>query len=139
MRDRDPDLSNFPPSTLSILGDVAGGIGRIIRGEIALVRADVERSVAQVAGALAMLVVAAITALVALNALAGSATLGLVAAGLPAPAAALIVGIVLLAAALLFLNRGLVRLKPRNLALSASADSIKNDLQLFVKTEKSDG
>ncbi|MGL4309123.1 MAG: phage holin family protein [Paracoccaceae bacterium] len=139
MSERDPDFSNLPPSTLSILGDVAGGIGRIIRGEIALVRADAARSAAQVARALAMLAVAAITAMVALNALAGSATLGLVAAGLPAPAAALIVGIVLLAVALFFLNRGLVRLKPRNLALSASADSIKSDLQLFVKTEKSDG
>lgn len=139
MSDRDPDLSNLPPSTLSLLGDVAGGIGRIIRGEIALVRADVERSVAQVTGAVAMLAAAAIMALVGLNALAGSATLGLVAAGLPAPAATLTVGIVLLAAALFFLNRGLVRLRPRNLVPFTSADSIRSDLQLFVKTEKSDG
>lgn len=90
-----------------LFADVIEGVSRLIRGEIALAKAEAKLAVSQASRAAAQIAVAAIVGIVGLNVLAGAAVAGLVALGLAPGWSALIVGVVLLLLALGYLQHGL--------------------------------
>jgi hypothetical protein len=93
--------------TVSLLADVVAGLGRLVRGELMLAKAEATEGLKIAAGGLIKIGAAAILALVGLNVLAGAAVAAIAATGLVGPvAAALIVGLALCALALILLLAG---------------------------------
>ncbi len=118
-------------SPAGLFGDVVTGITRLVKGEIALARAEAERSLHDALGALAIIVIAAILAITALNVLAGAAIAALIAAGLTPVGASLVVGIALLAIAFGMLQYARHRLTPQNLAPKRSFLNLRRDAKTF--------
>lgn len=90
-----------------LFADVIEGVSRLVRGEIALAKAEAHLALQRAARAAAQIAVAGVLALVGLNALAGAAVAGLVALGLAPGWSGLVVGTVLLLVALGYLQHGL--------------------------------
>ncbi len=82
--------------TASLLSEVAAGLGRLVKGEMMLAKAEAVEGAKAAVGGLVKIAVAALLALVALNVLAGAAVAALAEAGLGAGWAALLVGLVLI-------------------------------------------
>jgi hypothetical protein len=82
--------------TASLLSEVATGLGRLVKGEMMLAKAEAVEGAKAAVGGLVKIAVAALLALVALNVLAGAAVAALAEAGLGAGWAALLVGLVLI-------------------------------------------
>ncbi|MES2145185.1 MAG: phage holin family protein [Pseudomonadota bacterium] len=110
-----------------LVADLLAGLSRLVRGEIALARAEAARRLRDAAGALVGIVVAAILGLTALNVLAGAAVAGLVAAGFATVWAGVLVGLALLVVAMVLLAQARARLRPANLALPRSATNLRRD------------
>ncbi|MFE3837128.1 phage holin family protein [Pseudogemmobacter sonorensis] len=91
--------------------DVLAALSRLLRGEIALARAEAAQAGAGLARALTLVAVAAIVALVGLHLLAAAAVAGLVRLGLAEPLATLLAGAVLIALALVLVLRARARLR----------------------------
>jgi len=118
----DPD----PRPTGSLLSDALNQLTRLVRGEVALAKAEVAQNIKNAALGVGLLAGAAVLALVALIVLAGAlvAALGhLIGPGW----AALLVGIAILAVAGLLALRGLNALKPENLAPSRTVRNVQAD------------
>ena len=115
------------PSTIGLISDTLARLLSILRGEIALAKAEMRESVSGIGQAVALIAVAAVIAVVGLNLLAGALVLALVAAGLPQGAAALVVGLALvgLAAILFFIARA--RLQAASQAPRRMASSLRKD------------
>jgi hypothetical protein len=79
--------------TVTILSDVIASLGRLVRGELRLARAEAAEGVKAATMGLVKIAVAAILALVGLNVLAGAAVAGLAEAGVGPAWAAVIVGV----------------------------------------------
>ena len=126
----EPD-SAHRESAANLLGDVASGFGRLIRGELALARAEAKRSLSDATSAVGKLVVAAILGGVALNVLAGAAVVGLVAAGLTPVWASVAVGVGILLVAFVLVQLALSQLKPANLAPNRSMANLRQDAETF--------
>jgi CBS domain containing-hemolysin-like protein len=116
-------------SRVGIVADVVTSLARLVKGELALARAEAERSLRDATNAVAKLIIAAILGITALNVLAGAAVAGLVAIGLPALWASVIVGVILLlvAVALMQIARG--QISPSNLAPKRSLDNLRQDAE----------
>jgi nucleoside permease NupC len=120
----DPD----PRPTGSLLSDAINQLTRLVRGEVALAKAEVAQNIKSAGLGVALLVGAVVLVFVALNVLvlALVAALGeLIGAGW----AALVVGIVILAVAGLLAMRGLNALKPENLTPSRTVRNVQADAQ----------
>ena len=118
----DPD----PRPTGSLLSDALNQLTRLVRGEVALAKAEVSQNLKNAALGIGLLVGAVVLALVALNVLAAALVAAL--ANLIGPGwAALVVGILILAAAGLLAMRGLNSLKPENLAPSRTVRNVQAD------------
>jgi hypothetical protein len=118
----DPD----PRPTGSLLSDALNQLTRLVRGEVALAKAEVSQNLKNAALGIGLLVGAVVLALVALNVLAAALVAAL--ANLIGPGwAALVVGILILAAAGLLAMRGLNALKPENLAPSRTVRNVQAD------------
>ena len=126
-----------PRSTGSLLGDAINQLTRLVRGEIALAKAEVAQNVKSAGLGVGLLAGAAILALVALNVLA-IALVGALANWLGAGWAGLIVGVVILVVAGLLALRGLNALKPENLAPSRTVRNVQADAQT-IKENVSNG
>ncbi|MFN3994030.1 MAG: phage holin family protein [Tabrizicola flagellatus] len=101
MRDHSPEQGQAPdPGIAGLLSQVVSGVGRLVQGELRLARAEAADSLRQMTSGLAKLAGAAVIALVGLNVLAGAAVGALAHAGLGPVWAALVVGLVLMLAAL---------------------------------------
>ena len=122
-----------PRSTGTLLGDAINQLTRLVRGEIALARAEVTQSVKSAGIGVAMLAVAGILALVALNVLA-AALVAALAPWMGAGWAALLVGVVILVVAGLLVLRGLNALKPENLAPTRTVRNVQADAQTIKET-----
>jgi uncharacterized membrane protein YgcG len=112
-----------------LLTEIVNQIGRILRKEAALAKAEVSENLSRAGTGIGLLVGAALLALVALIAFAGAAVAALVSlAGWPVYWAALAVGggIVLIAAILAM--KGLRDLKPERLAPNRSISNVKRDV-----------
>jgi nucleoside permease NupC len=126
-----------PRPTGSLLSDAINQLTRLVRGEVALAKAEVAQNIKNAGVGAALLVGAVVLVFVALNVLvlALVAALGeLIGAGW----AALVVGIVLLAIAGILAMRGLNALKPENLAPSRTVRNVQADAQT-IKENVSNG
>lgn len=113
----------------SLLGDVVSGFARLIRGELALARAEAKRSLGDATSALGKLVIAAILGITALNVLAGAAVAGLVASGMSTVWASAAVGAGLLLVAFVIVQIGLAQLKPSNLTPKRMMANLHHDAE----------
>jgi len=131
-------LDADPRSMSTLLSDAINQLTRLVRGEVALAKAEVAQNVRSAAIGLAMLVVAVVLALVALNVLAAALVVALAEAGLGAGWSALIVGVVILAVAAILVMRGISALKPENLAPSRTVKNVQADAQTIKETMTND-
>lgn len=116
-------------SPVGLLGDVVTGFARLLRGELALARAEAKRSLSDAASGLGKLVIAAILAITALNVLAGAAVAALVAVGLAPVWASVLVGVGLLLLAFAILQIAVAQLKPENLAPKRVMANLRHDAE----------
>jgi Putative Actinobacterial Holin-X, holin superfamily III len=127
-----PDHDNpEDESTTGLLGDVVFGITQLVKGEIALVRAEVQHNMRDAARAIVKLTVAGIVGIVALNLLAAAAVGALVAAGLSPMWASFAVGIVLMLAAFVTVKLALPLLASSNLAPKRSFANMRKDADIL--------
>lgn len=94
------ERQEHPEAATRLMADVAAGLGRIVKGELMLARADASEAISRAMSSLAMMVAAVVLGLVALNVFAGAAVAGLTEAGLAPGVAAVVVGGILLAIAI---------------------------------------
>ena len=126
-----------PRPTGSLLSDAVNQLTRLVRGEVALAKAEVAQNIKNAGLGVGLLVGAVVLVFVALNVL----VLALVAALssiMPAGWASLLVGVVLLGVAGLLALRGLNSLKPENLAPSRTIANVQADAQT-IKENVSNG
>ena len=117
-----------PRPTGTLLSDAVNQLTRLVRGEVALAKAEVAQNIKSAGLGIALLVGAVVLVFVALNVL----VLALVAALssiMPAGWASLLVGLVLLGVAGLLAMRGLNALKPENIAPSRTLANVQADAQ----------
>lgn len=99
------------PSLATVISETLGHILAILRGEIALAKAEMRDAAAKTGAALALMAVAAVLGVVGLNILAGTAVLALIAAGMSEVTAALVVGLAALGLAAILFFMGRARLQ----------------------------
>lgn len=117
-----------PRPTGSLLSDAINQLTRLVRGEVALAKAEVAQNIRNAGLGIALLVGAVVLIFVALNVL----VFALVAAlgELIGPGwSALVVGVVILVVAAILAMRGLNSLKPENLAPSRTVRNVQADAQ----------
>ncbi len=115
----------------SLLTDIVSQIGRILRKEAALARAEMGENLSRAGVAIGLLVGAVVLALVALISLAGAGIAALVAAGWALHWAALIIGGGVALVATLLAAKGIHDLKPERLAPTRSIENVKRDVQVM--------
>ena len=115
------------PSIASLMADTLGNLLAILRGEIALAKAEMRDSAAKAGAALAMLAVAAVLGVVGLNILAATTILALIAAGMSDVAASLVVGLAVLGLAAIVFSIARARLQAAGQAPQRVADSLRRD------------
>lgn len=127
-----PDSSyDREPSATGLVADLIAGISRLVRGELALAKAEAKRSVNDAIGAIIAAVVAVVLVIISLNLLAAAAVAGLVALGLPPVWATIIVGAVLLVIAVGLVLYAKAKLSPDNLAPKRSVANLRRDAETF--------
>jgi uncharacterized membrane protein YqjE len=125
------------PSVSALLSDAVNQLTRLVRGEVALAKAEVAQNLRSAAVGIGLLVGAAILAMVALNVLAGALVV-LVAIWVGPGWAALIVGVLILAVVAILAMRGIASLKPENLAPSRTVRNVQADAQTIKETMTND-
>ena len=126
-----------PRPTGSLLSDAINQLTRLVRGEVALAKAEVAQNIRNAGLGVGLLVGAVVLVFVALNVL----VFALVAAlgELIGPGwSALVVGVVILVVAAILAMRGLNALKPENLAPSRTVRNVQADAQT-IKENVSNG
>ncbi|HVG49135.1 MAG TPA: phage holin family protein [Rubellimicrobium sp.] len=126
-----------PRPTGSLLSDAVNQLTRLVRGEVALAKAEVAQNIRSAGLGAGFLVGAIVLVFVALNVL----VFALVAAlgELIGPGwSALIVGVIILVVAAILAMRGLNALKPENLAPSRTVRNVQADAQT-IKENVSNG
>jgi amino acid transporter len=121
----------------SLLSDAINQLTRLVRGEVALAKAEVGQNLRAAALGIGLLVGAVVLSLVALNVLA-VALIGVLANWVGDGWAALIVGVVILAVAAFLAMRGIAALKPENLAPSRTVRNVQADAQTIKETVSHD-
>jgi hypothetical protein len=124
--------------TGSLLSDAINQLTRLVRGEVALAKAEIAQNVRNAGLGIGLLVGAVVLVLVALNVLAAALVAALAETGLGAGWSALIVGVVILVVAAILAMRGLNALKPENLAPSRTVRNVQADAQT-IKENVSNG
>ena len=128
-----------PRPTGSLLSDALAQVTRLVRGEVALAKAEVAQNLRSAVMGIVLLVGAVILAFVALNVLAGALVAAVSRIGDMGPGwAALIVGVVIAAVAALLAMRGVAALKPENLAPTRSLRNVQADAQTIKETVSHD-
>ena len=117
-----------PRPTGTLLTDAINQLTRLVRGEVALAKAEVAQNVKNAGLGIALLVGAVVLVFVALNVLV-VALVAALSSIMPAGWASLLVGVVLLAVAGLLAMRGLNALKPENIAPSRTLANVQADAQ----------
>ena len=126
-----------PRPTGSLLSDAINQLTRLVRGEVALAKAEVAQNIRSAGLGIGLLVGAVVLVFVALNVL----VFALVAAlgELIGPGwSALIVGALILVVAAILAMRGLNALKPENLAPTRTVRNVQADAQT-IKENVSNG
>lgn len=124
--------SSLPPesrTTADLIQSAFQQLNGLIRGEIALARAEIEESLRRAAVGVGMLAGALVMVLVALNVLAAAIVAGLAEAGMHPGWAALIVGVLFLVAAAIMGKSGMAALDPSKLAPTRTARNVQRDVE----------
>lgn len=116
-------------ATAGLLGDIVSGFARLVRGELALARAEAKRSIGEATSAMAKIVIAVILGITAVNVLAGAAVAGLVALGMAPIWASVLVGGGLLLSAYVMVQIALPQLTPANLAPKRTLANLRHDAE----------
>lgn len=120
------------PSVAGLISDSLARILGILRGEIALAKAEMRDGVTKAGSALGLMGVAAVLAVVGLNTLAGAAVLALIAAGMPELGAALVVGLAVLGVSVILVAVARARLRTASLAPRRVAANLKKDAAVMT-------
>jgi hypothetical protein len=115
--------------TMSLLSEITSGLGRLVRGELSLARAEAAEGLKAAGSGLVKIAVAAVVGLVGLNVLAGAAVAGLATAGLGPAWAALIVGGALCAVALGLALAGKAALRLRGILPNRALRGLRRDAE----------
>ena len=115
--------------TASLLSDVAVGLGRLVKGELMLAKAEAVEGAKAAVGGLVKIAIAALLALVALNVLAGAAVAALAETGLGPGWAALLVGLVLIGIAVALALAGKSALTLRGLWPDRALRGVRRDAE----------
>lgn len=102
-------------ATGTLIAEAVDGLAGILRGEIALARAEASEAVRKVASGAGFLVAGAVVAVVGLNTLAAAAVAGLISLGLSPWIAAVVAGGILLLVAAAMAQFGLAQFRPEAL------------------------
>ncbi len=116
-------------STPGLLNDVLNHVTGLVRGEINLVRAEVQENMNKAVAAVGMLVAAVVLFLTALNVLAAAIVAGLTEAGIDAGWASLIVGGAFAVLAVVLALKGKNDLKLASLAPTRTTKNVQRDAQ----------
>jgi len=111
-----------------LFGDLAAELSTLVRQEVTLAKTEISQKISGVVKDVGMVAAGGVLAVCALLALEAAAILGL-ATVLPAWAAALIVGVVVLIVAAALVMKALGALKKENLAPQQTIDSLREDAQ----------
>lgn len=110
-----------------LVTDALDQFASLVRGEVALVRAEIDEKLHRALSGVWLVVAAGIFALVSLNVLSAALVAAVAALGLATGWAALIVGVAFLALAIAFWMAGAKALKPDALAPDRSARNLRRD------------
>lgn len=120
---------------MSLLSEVATGVGRLVQGELRLARVEATEGLKAAGSGLVKIGVAAVVGLVGLNVLAGAAVAALAVAGLGPVWAAVVVGVALCLVALGLATAGRAALRLRGIwpghalrGLRRDADAVRQGL-----------
>lgn len=114
---------------MSLLSDVAAGVGRLVQGELRLARAEATEGLKAAGSGLVKIAVAAIVGLVGLNVLAGAAVAALAATGIGPAWSALLVGAVLCLVALGLAMAGRAALRLRGIWPDRALRGLRRDAE----------
>ncbi|MGQ0567367.1 MAG: phage holin family protein [Gemmobacter sp.] len=117
------------PEAPNLLADVVGALGRILRGEIALAQAEIRQGLRAAALGLALIVVAAVLLVTAIQLFAGAGVNGLVHAGLRPWQAQLVLGGVLVVLAALLGLAAQRRLRGESLMPQRALAGLRRDAE----------
>lgn len=121
-------------STASLFSDALGHVSGLLRKEVDLARAEVSENISHAAVAVGLIVGGVVFVLVALNVLSAALVAGLAEFGIEPGWAALIVGAVYLAIAIVLVRKGTSDLKAASLAPTRTAESVRRDAQALKET-----
>lgn len=110
-----------------LVTDALDQFAALVRGEVALVRAEIDEKLHRALSGIWLVVAAGIFALVSLNVLSAALVAAVAALGLATGWAALIVGVAFLALALAFWMAGAKALKPDTLTPDRTARNLRRD------------
>ncbi len=113
----------------TLIREATSSITTLVRAEIDLARAEIDRNLRKAGVAVGMIVAGVVVALAALDVLSAAVVVTLTDRGLQAGWAALIVGVVLGLLAALLTMRGLSKQKLSSLAPTRTAENVKRDTQ----------
>ena len=114
---------------MSLLSDVAAGVGRLVQGELRLARVEAAEGLKTAGAGLVKIGVAAIVGLVGLNVLAGAAVAALAATGFGPAWSALLVGVVLCLVALGLALAGRAALRLRGIWPDRALRGLRRDAE----------
>ena len=115
--------------TGSLVADALTHLSNLVRGEVALAKAELLENLRNAATGIVMLIAAAILAITALNVLAGALVAGISSFGVPPAYSALIVGVLLALIGWLLFSRGKAALQPANLVPGRTAKNVRRDAE----------
>lgn len=121
-------------STTGLISDAMTHISALLRGEVDLARAEIDRNLRRAGTAIGMLAAALVVALTALNVLTGAIVAGLTEAGMEPGWAAFAVGVVMAIVAYGFARKGMNDLKLNSIAPSRTAANLRRDAQALKGT-----
>ena len=120
-----------PRSTGSLLTDVLGSIGNLLRQEVDLARAEVDQNIKRAGTAIGLLVGALVLAFIGLSVLSTAVISALVLAGISQLWATVLVGLVVLLIAVILVIVGVKRLKLSSIAPTRAARSLRADAAMM--------
>ena len=117
-----------------LLGDLGGQVSTLVRKEIDLARVEVTSGVGRMSRGAAMAGAGGVILYAGFLVLLGAIVLGLIAAGLDAWLAAMIVAFVVLVIGAIVTSTGVSQIQNTNVAPTQTAESVREDVE-FVKEQ----
>ena len=133
-----PPVRERTHSTGDLIGEALTHVSSLLRNELDLARAEIDRSMTRAAIGVGFLVAAVVILICALNvltaALVGAVAAALESASLPGVWAAIIVGVLYVIVAWILVKSGMNKLKASSLAPRRTASNLKKDAELLRGT-----